>query len=127
MPGRPYSKAQRRILRELAGLAYKRELASELGELEAHFKAWREGQIGPFALNDRIHEFHNGASRDLWKTYVNLHAEMVVPMAVARGVIQESEVPRDLLESMRLIIDSLRSLRESDTPGPSGAEPTPET
>lgn len=114
MPGDRYSKAQRRALRELAGLAHRRELERELAELEAHFKAWREGQIGPFALNDRIHEFHNGPSRDLWKTYVMLHAEMVVPTAVVRGVLQENELPADLLESMRPILDYRRTQREQD-------------
>jgi hypothetical protein len=59
-------KSNRRKLRELAGVAYTRELSAELAKLEGDFGQWRSGEIDPFELSDRIHRFHDGISRDLW-------------------------------------------------------------
>jgi len=95
------AKKRRRQFRELAGLAYRRELEEALGQLEASFKAWRSGEIGPFELSDRIHKFHNGPSRELWSTYESLDAEMSVPLAFVRGVLKEEDVPPELLEQLR--------------------------
>jgi hypothetical protein len=57
------SKAERRAIRELAGLAYERELAGELTKLRASFDAWVAGQMTPFELEQVIHQFHDGVSR----------------------------------------------------------------
>jgi len=48
------TKAQRRRLRELGGIAYERDLSGELAKLESEFKRWRGGQISPFELSDTI-------------------------------------------------------------------------
>lgn len=60
-----FTRAERKELRRLAGLAYERELAHELTTIEAAFRAWRAGELSPFDLSDRIHAFHNGVARDL--------------------------------------------------------------
>ena len=39
------SKANKRNLRELAGVAYERELGSQLSKLELEFTRWRRGEI----------------------------------------------------------------------------------
>lgn len=64
-----FTRAERKELRRLAGLAYERELAHELTTIEAAFRAWRAGELSPFDLSDRIHAFHNGVARDLFVTY----------------------------------------------------------
>jgi hypothetical protein len=45
------AKSQKRCLRELAALAYERELGTELGKVEAEFGRWRRGEIDAHALS----------------------------------------------------------------------------
>ena len=83
MPAPPLTKKQKAELRRLAGLAHERELSEALTNLESEFGRWRIGEISVFELNDRIHEFHHGLSRDLYKLYDPRDAEIVVPGAIA--------------------------------------------
>jgi len=88
------SKAERRAIRELAGLAYERELAGELTKLRASFDAWIAGQMTPFDLEQIIHQFHDGVARQLYNRYSSgstlPHA---VAAAVLRGTISVAEIP----------------------------------
>ena len=95
MPDR-CTKRQRRELRELQGLAWERELGAALENLQEDFRSWRKGDISPFELNDRIHRFHNGRSRDLFNTYAGSLDMFWLESVVVRGVIEESEVIRGL-------------------------------
>jgi hypothetical protein len=94
------TKASKRKLRELASLAYTRELAAELSKLEAKFARWRSGEIDPFELSDEIHRFHDGIARDLYKLYGNLPPNHSVPRALALKVLQEADVPPELLAAL---------------------------
>jgi Tol biopolymer transport system component len=58
------SKTVRRRLRELAGIAYERELNRELDALFKCFEAWKKDEISPFDLSENIHEFHQKPARD---------------------------------------------------------------
>lgn len=115
MTPQPFTKAQRRELRRLAGLAYERELARATGELQAEFERWRRGELDVFVLSERIHEFHEGVSRDLYKRYALGEAEWCVASAIARGVVREPEVDEALLAGLRKAVDLARQLnRESE-------------
>jgi len=94
------TKANKRKLRELAGLAYTRELGAELSKLEEDFARWRSGEINPFELSDRIHRFHDGISRDLYVLYGRFSPESAVARAVALKVLQKAEIPSDILEAL---------------------------
>lgn len=107
MPDR-WTEKQRRELRKLQGLAWERELSAVLGDLEGDFCFWRKGHISPFELNDRIHRFHNGRSRELHNTYSGSLDNFRLEAVVARGVIDESEVSEDLLAVYRPHIDRIR-------------------
>ena len=48
---RELGKAERARLRELASIAYQRELARELAKLEDEFRRWRAGEIDAFGLS----------------------------------------------------------------------------
>jgi hypothetical protein len=110
----PFTKAQKREIRRLAGLAYERELAKAAGELQSEFERWRGGEIDVFALNDHIHKFHDGASRDLYKRYVMGEAKWSLAAAIARGIVQESKVDPVILESLRSVIDLIRQMSQED-------------
>lgn len=103
-----WSKKQRRELRNLQGLAWERELGNALGELREDFRVWENGEISPFELNDRIHRFHNGRSRELFNTYGGSLYSFWIAHVIARGVIKESEVSEDLLAELRADIDMYR-------------------
>ena len=111
------AKAVRRKLRELAGLAYTRELGAELAKLEAEFSRWRSGEIDPFELSDRIHRFHDGKSRQLYVAYDARNADVSVARAVADGILERAEVPADILAALELRIEffarQVRQAREA--------------
>lgn len=97
-----YPKSIRRKLRELAGIAYQRELDTELKSLKEKFNDWENGKIDCFELSEHIHKFHNGLSLEIWKKYNNLTPDMTVPDAVALGILERNEIPEEILN----IIDS---------------------
>lgn len=114
---RDFTRAERRLLRELAGLAWDRELGAALGELEAAFHQWRAGDISPHELSDRIHRFHNGAARELYVRYTSpIHPSQLVARAVAAGILQEGEVPAELLPALASTIEFHRTDRPSGVP-----------
>jgi hypothetical protein len=100
--------ANQKKLRELAGLAYRRELAAELAKLEAKFARWRSGDIDPFELSDEIHRFHDGVSRELYNLYGNLPPNQSVPRAVALEILQEADVPPELLAALESTLQFFR-------------------
>jgi len=104
-----FAKAERRKLRELAGLASDRELGAELGQLEAAFAEWRAGRISPYELSTRIHAFHQGPARDLFVLYTRVHAETLVARAVAYDILREGEVPPEFLPRLARTIAYYRS------------------
>ena len=66
-------KAIKRLVREWAGIAHDRDLRQALGALHGQFGRWERGEISSFELNDFVHQFHDGASREIWKRYATNH------------------------------------------------------
>ena len=91
------TKAQRRKLAELAGLAYQRDLDAELAKLDAQFQRWRAGELSGHDLSDLIHAFHQGPSRELFKTYDPSVRAFAVVHAMRRGVLTETEIGAEIL------------------------------
>ena len=89
------TKGQRRHLRELAAIAYDRELTAALNELHGHFTRWQAGELDAWELNELIHQHHNGVSRDLYNFYDGSNPEMLVASALAREVLSWDEVRED--------------------------------
>ena len=79
------TKKEIKVLRKLAALAYERELGESLAELGKGFDDWRAGEIDVWQLNDHIHRYHDGDSRDLWKKYNHLSPEELVGYAATIG------------------------------------------
>jgi hypothetical protein len=91
-------------LRSLAGEAWAEELNQALLELYEEFGRWAEDSLSPFDLNKKIHEFHNGISRELFNRYSAV-PEIEVARAIARGYIAEESVSDSLLEKLRPSIE----------------------
>jgi hypothetical protein len=99
------TKSQRRRIRELAGIAYERELSRELTALEGEFARWRSGAISARELNAKIHQFHQGPNRRLFTAYTGGAIESAVAAAIAGGVTSEAEAGSEMLEILRGAIE----------------------
>ena len=93
-------KAMKRLVREWAGIAHARDLRQALSELHCQFDRWERGEIDSYELNELVHQFHDGASRDIWKRYATNRLEPAVAAAIASGVLRKDEIPRDILQSI---------------------------
>lgn len=101
MPNNP-SKNLKKKLRQMAGIAYERELTTASEALLQEFQRWRNKEIDVFELNDRIHEFQHGISRELCNRYSG--NEMIIAWCVAsalhRGILSREEVGEDVFLSV---------------------------
>jgi hypothetical protein len=91
------SKEAKRHFRELAGLAYERELSKAWDELLSEFNHWKEEEIDAFELSEKIHRHHDGVSRELYKLYVYGKPTYAVARALAEGILEPSEVGEQYL------------------------------
>ena len=90
------TKRQRTRLRQLAGIAYERELSAASQALFEDFHRWERKEVDVFQLNEKIHEFHHGISRELYGRYGAMDAALAVASAVNRGILKREEVGDDV-------------------------------
>jgi hypothetical protein len=121
-----FTKAQKREIRRLVGLAHERELSTAAEELLREFECWRRGGIDVFVLNEQIHKFHNGISRVLYNRYVGGELEWSVVGAIARGVVKESEIDPVALQGLRKMIDWAGQMKAENEVAARRAEDEPE-
>ncbi len=91
------NKKQKKHIREMAGVAYEREMTAALDELFEYYHKWKKGELNPFDVSEAIHKFHNGISRDLYKQYamVGDRPDMAIVIALAHGVLKLEELDED--------------------------------
>ena len=109
-----YSKRIKRLLREHSMEAHERELHRELARLDASFAEWRQGSIGSGEMDHRIHKYKTGPARELWKRYNRGPAASNVAYALVTGILDEGEVPSDLLEAIARPIAFYQGLKDRD-------------
>lgn len=107
-----YPKAIRAQFRELIGLAYERDMAAALEPLAAHFDDWRRGALNPFELNQLIHEYHHGASREIWKRYDDTDPEVTLAQAIARGLLRKEEISPEVFEIVAHLVDTIQAWQD---------------
>jgi len=95
----------KRLVRKCAAIAHDRELGQALRDLEVQFGRWRNDEISAAELNDMIHQFHDGASRDIWRTYATNRHEAALGFAVATGILRKEELPAELLQHLAGVIE----------------------
>ncbi len=93
-----YSKKTKKILKELAAMAYQRELGVELKSLNEKFNDWENGKIDCFELNEYIHKFHQGISKEIWKKYNYTDPDTIVSSAVAFEILKRDEIQKEILD-----------------------------
>ncbi|SFN37501.1 hypothetical protein [Dokdonella immobilis] len=107
------SKSERARLRSLAEQAWEAELDKALTDLFEDFRSWSNSEMSGFDLSDRIHQFHQGISRELYSRYTALGPELLVSRAVALGFLDASTLGERLAEKLAPRIESFRSLGDA--------------
>jgi len=92
-----YSKTEKRRLRELAEIAYERELRETLSAFAMKFDDWKAGKITSSELSQLLHEYDYGESRKLWGVYQSPRQDMLVARAIAIGLLSDKEVGDDVV------------------------------
>jgi len=110
MPG--YSKHIKRLLREAATAAHEQELHRELGKLDRSFAEWRSGAISSGELSHLVHQYETGPSRELFSRYNSGQSDLNVAYAIVAGILDERQVPPELLQALSTPLDFFRSLKE---------------
>ena len=122
--GRPdITKREMKELRALAGEAYRRELDGALRDIASAFTEWEAGKLDGFTLSDRIHEFHNGIARELWRNYNYVPTTGLIYSALARGVLTLDEIPAALQERFRDVSQALWPTDSAEAPRRDEASP----
>jgi hypothetical protein len=104
------TKKEKALLRQLAHEAWKTELDAELEKLFKDFGRWADKGMSAFDLSDKIHEFHNGVSRELYVRYSNPSLAAAVSRAVAIGVLSEDALGETLLEKLLPLIEFFKNM-----------------
>jgi hypothetical protein len=97
----------------LAAAAHEEELRRALLPVAVAFEEWRAGRLGSGELTERIHEFHDGPARELYKTCNSGTLELAVAQAIVAGVLKRDAVPAEVLEHCKGAIEFL----QEDAPG----------
>lgn len=94
------SKKTRKELRKLLQIAYARELDQCLFSLSRKFDDWNNKKIDCWVLNDHIHEFHDGISRDLFDAYNIRGVDDVymISRGLANGLLRKEEIPSEAID-----------------------------
>ena len=90
-----FSKQTLKQLRVLVEDAYEAELGRELSKLKADFDRWAAKEVTAGELSDRIHEFHQGPSRDIYSAYALRAPVFLVARAVVLDLIDLQRVPEE--------------------------------
>jgi len=101
------SKKLKKALRQFAGVAHERELATATHALQSEFSRWERKEIDVFELSEKIHEFHQEISRALYGRYVGMGAAFGVASALRHGILSREEVGEDVFLSVEGIVLSL--------------------
>lgn len=116
---REYSKAIKRQLNELNGLAHEAALRKALEPLARDFAAWQRGELGTFELKEKIHQFDHGPARKLYSQYdLPGIIEVNVAAAIVDGLLDRAKISPELLAAIGDIIDMVRRNREDHEAGP---------
>ena len=87
-----FTKSERKTIRKLAALAWERQLRSELHKIAAAIADMDKEVLSPFEVNQKIHDFHNGVSRKLFRLYSDSQPWFSVCRAHYDRVLNDDDV-----------------------------------
>ena len=86
------TKSEKRAVRELAGIAWKRQLREEIIVIGDAIREMEEEKTTPHDVNELIHRFHNGASRELYKRYGDSDPWLAICRAHYDGILTDVDI-----------------------------------
>lgn len=95
----------KRLLHEHASRAWEAEMKMAIGSLAAKFDAWKAGAMSSSDLHDAIHEYHDGAGREIWKRFSTNDPRTPLAHAVAVGLIGKESLPSEVLEHIASMVE----------------------
>jgi hypothetical protein len=98
MINKALSKKMKKVLREYAEQAYCKEMSIALDALYESMNLWKQGQVTVYQMNDEIHNYHNGASREVYNRYNTTHLNLAVASAIQRGILEKEAIDPEFLE-----------------------------
>lgn len=113
-----HSKADRKCRRKLGAIAWERELRSEIQKIAEAIREMESDALSPHEVNERIHEFHNGVSRDLWDRYSPSDPLVSVYRAYYDGFLTDADIATatdGVRKGIREFVDYMDSTSSSDT------------
>jgi hypothetical protein len=87
-------------LKDLANLAYERELNRELSKLQQHLELYRDRENKFFQMTDLKIKFMQETSDEILNLYDHLEPDQAVSRAVALGLLSREEIPREMQEAL---------------------------
>jgi len=124
-PAAEFNRKDRKLLRHWAGIAWDRELGAELEELGAAIEKWKAGELSAHDVSAVIHQFHDGAARDLYRFYTHASPESAIAQAIVNGIIEASELPAELLATLAPLIELHMTLNLPEAAVQASLEPDP--
>ena len=109
-----FTKRERATLRDLAAEAHEQELEDALTELYDEFCTWGGKGMSAFELNDKLHEFHDGISRDLYKTYVLNDPGVAAAIGASRKMVDIETIDKNLCEKLAPMIETFERISDED-------------
>lgn len=108
------SRQLKRCLRELAGIAYERELRAALQPVEQALADMHAGKCDAFAVSEAIHQFHQKPARDIWVQYNRMEPEFSIAAALLDNIITPEEIPAEVRQWFIERAEQLRVVRSLD-------------
>ncbi len=110
------TKQERRHIRELAGLAWERELRTAITVLGQSIRQMEAGDLNPFQVSEIIHKHHNGVARELYSKYSHSFTWYAVCRAHMDGILTDRDIEgisdRMRSEMNRITADAMEMQRE---------------
>ena len=105
-------KRLRREMRQLAAKAEEAELRTALQPLANDFKRWENGDIDSFDLKALIHDFHQGAGREIYLRYDTPDPAPQVAYAIVSGILDSTTISAEILADLERFIEFMKAHAE---------------
>jgi len=94
-------------MKELAQLAYERDLSRCIDVLHAQMNEWKDGKMTVWDIEQSIHEYHDKIARSLYRSYAMTDTFLAVAFGVAQGVISIDDIPESEKANIRNVSEGI--------------------
>jgi len=101
------SRKMNKRMKELAQLAYERDLSRCIDVLHAQMNEWKDGKMTVWDIEQTIHEYHDKIARSLYRSYAMTDTFLAVAFGVAQGVLSLDDIPESEKEKIQEVAESI--------------------